>query len=66
MPIVLGVVMALVEERPSYLLMALLAPFTTIGWNGYEVRFPAHRRTLAARYNSLASRDFDDALRRTL
>lgn len=45
---------------------ALLAPFTTIGWNGYEVRFPAHRRTLAARYNSLASRDFDDALRRTL
>lgn len=45
---------------------ALLAPFARIAWDGYDVRFPAHRRTLAARYNSLASRDFDDALRRNL
>ena len=45
---------------------ALLAAFPTTAWAGYEVRFPAHRRTLSARYNSLASRDFDAVLRRAL
>ncbi len=45
---------------------ALLAPFPTIGWDGYEVRFPAYRRELSARYNSLSSMDFDPALRQEL
>jgi lycopene beta-cyclase len=45
---------------------ALLAPFRKIRWRGYSVRFPAHRRALHARYNSLASADFDAALRREL
>ncbi len=45
---------------------ALMAPFQTIAWDGYEVRFPAYRRQLSARYNSLSSSDFDPALRREL
>ncbi|WP_374408165.1 lycopene beta-cyclase CrtY [Pelagerythrobacter sp.] len=45
---------------------ALLAGFRTSGWDGYEVRFPAYRRTLGTRYNSLASADFDAGLRREL
>lgn len=45
---------------------ALLAPFRTTAWSGYDVRFPANRRTLSSRYNSLASADFDAALRREL
>ena len=45
---------------------ALLAPFRKVRWQGYDVRFPAHRRTLGGQYNSLASSDFDAALRREL
>lgn len=45
---------------------ALLASFPTAAWAGYDVRFPAHARTLSARYNSLASADFDATLRREL
>ena len=46
---------------------ALLAPFRKTEWDtGYDVRFPAHSRTLRARYRSLASEDFDAALRREL
>ncbi|OZA94537.1 MAG: lycopene cyclase [Erythrobacter sp. 34-65-8] len=45
---------------------ALLAPFRKIGWQGYEVRFPAYQRKLKARYNSLSSADFEPALRREL
>ena len=42
----------------------LLARFRTNGWDGYEVRFPAYRRDLATRYNSLSSAEFDAGLRR--
>ena len=45
---------------------ALLAPFRKVCWQGYDVRFPAHCRTLGGQYNSLASSDFDAALRREL
>lgn len=45
---------------------ALLAPFRKVRWQGYDVQFPAHRRTLGGQYNSLASTDFDAALRREL
>jgi len=45
---------------------ALLEPFRKSQWDGYEVRFPKYRRRLNSRYNSLASPDFDAALRRKL
>jgi lycopene beta-cyclase len=45
---------------------ALLDPFRTSRWDGYDVRFPGFARTLATAYNSLASNDFDAALRRLL
>lgn len=46
---------------------ALLSTFRTTEWRaGYEVFFPAHARTLGSSYRSLASRDFDAALRREL
>lgn len=45
---------------------ALLAGFRKTRWDGYSVRFPAYRRELASYYNSLASPDFDAALRREL
>lgn len=45
----------------------LLAEFPRAEWNhGYEVRFPAYRRTLDTPYRSLASPDFDATLRRVL
>ena len=45
----------------------LLAPFRKTEWEpGYEVRFPQYRRALNASYRSLASSDFDAALRREL
>ena len=44
----------------------LLEPFRTTDWHGYTVRFPAYRRKLSSRYNSLASQDFDAGLRRAL
>lgn len=45
---------------------ALLGSFRKTEWSGYEVRFPAYSRHLRADYNSLASEDFDAALRREL
>ncbi len=45
---------------------ALLASFRKTEWTGYDIRFPAYERTLGARYLSLASPDFDAALRREL
>ncbi len=46
---------------------ALLAPFQKTEWDtGYEVFFPAHARVLNSPYRSLASEDFDAALRREL
>ena len=45
----------------------LLASFRKTEWpGGYDVAFPAHSRTLGSAYRSLASRDFDPALRREL
>ncbi|MFZ9394964.1 MAG: lycopene beta-cyclase CrtY [Erythrobacter sp.] len=46
---------------------ALLEPFHQVHWdNGYEVRFPRYLRPLKAGYRSLASEDFDAALKRLL
>ncbi len=44
----------------------LLGPIRKTEWDGYEVRFPAYRRRLRSSYRSLASPDFDAALRREL
>lgn len=46
---------------------ALMAPFRKTEWRGgYEVHFPAYKRTLASDYRSLASLDFAAALKRDL
>lgn len=45
---------------------ALMAGFRKTEWTGYEVRFPSYRRRLRADYLSLASSNFDAALRRDL
>lgn len=45
---------------------ALLEPFRINRWEGYDVRFPGQARSLSTPYNSLASTDFDAALRRLL
>lgn len=46
---------------------ALLGPLRTTRWaGGYDVRFPAHARTLPTAYRSLASADFAAGLRREL
>lgn len=45
----------------------LLGRLRQTRWDGgYDVRFPAHARTLQSRYNSMASVDFDAGLRREL
>ena len=45
----------------------LLAPFRKLRWPmGYDVHFPRHSRQLESVYVSLASTDFDAALRREL
>ncbi|MEP0560126.1 MAG: lycopene cyclase family protein, partial [Qipengyuania citrea] len=42
----------------------LMAGFATTEWSGgYDVAFPGHTRHLSSPYRSLASRDFDAALR---
>lgn len=46
--------------------MALLAPMIGQSWDDYEVRFPAHRRTISTRYHSIRSDDFDRVLRAAL
>ena len=46
---------------------ALMEPFAKTCWDsGYDVAFPGRTRTLPSRYRSLASADFDAALRRLL
>lgn len=45
---------------------ALMDQLRLTRWDGYAVRFPAHARTLATAYRSLASADFDAGLRRLL
>lgn len=45
---------------------ALLEPFRKAEWDGYDVRFPQHARTLRTRYFSLASPDFHAGLKREL
>jgi lycopene beta-cyclase len=46
---------------------ALLAPFRKAQWDtGYDVNFPALKRRLSTPYFSMASSDFDAALRREL
>lgn len=45
---------------------ALLEPFVSHRWNGYEVRFPAHGRNLDTGYRSIRSADFDAGLRKAL
>lgn len=44
----------------------IVEPFVSHQWLGYQVRFPAHRRTLGAQYNSIRSKDFDAVLREKL
>ena len=45
---------------------ALLQPFFTTCWHGYDVKFPAYSRQLSSPYKSLSSQDFDSGLRREL
>ncbi|MFD1610277.1 lycopene beta-cyclase CrtY [Sphingomonas tabacisoli] len=44
----------------------IVAPFVSHRWDGYEVRFPGHRRTLGTDYNSIESEQFDRVLRERL
>ncbi|QLC22810.1 lycopene beta-cyclase CrtY [Parasphingopyxis sp. CP4] len=46
--------------------MALIEPLITHRWDNYEVRFPAHSRTLQMAYHSIRSDQFDSVLRETL
>lgn len=43
--------------------MALLTPMITHRWDDYEVRFPAHRRTLDTAYHSIRSDQFAAVIR---
>lgn len=45
---------------------ALLEPLIAARWDGYDVAFPAHRRTLATGYASITSELLDAELRRVL
>lgn len=45
---------------------ALLGTLRTVRWEGYDVRFPGFCRSLDTGYHSLASADFDAALRQSL
>ena len=44
----------------------LVAPLVSYGWTGYEVRFPAHARTLKSGYYSIESERLDRVVRETL
>jgi lycopene beta-cyclase len=44
----------------------IVAPFVSHRWDGYDVRFPGHRRALSTRYNSIESEQFDRVLRERL
>ncbi len=41
----------------------IVAPFIDHAWDGYEVRFPAHRRQFDTGYSSIRSETFDKRLR---
>lgn len=45
---------------------ALVAPFVCASWEGHDVAFPKHRRTLGGRYNSIFSERFDAVVRERL
>ena len=45
---------------------ALVAPLISHRWEGYDVAFPRHRRTLDGIYNSIESERFDAVLRAAL
>ena len=44
----------------------LAAPLVSYGWNGYDVAFPAHARTLDTSYYSIESERFDRVVRASL
>jgi len=44
----------------------LTAPLVTYGWSGYDVKFPAHSRSLDNIYYSIESEHFDQVLRKEL
>jgi lycopene beta-cyclase len=44
----------------------LVAPLICHSWDGYDIAFPAHRRTLDARYNSIQSERLDHVVRTAL
>lgn len=44
----------------------MIEPFVSMCWNGHDVRFPAHSRSLGVQYNAIRSEDFDARLRRIL
>lgn len=44
----------------------IVAPLIGHDWQGYDVAFPGHARTLGARYHSIESADFDRVLRSEL
>lgn len=48
------------QDRP------LVVPLVAHDWSGYDIAFPGHRRTLAARYHSVTSERFDAVLRKAL
>ena len=45
---------------------ALVAPLVSHRWDAYDVRFPAHARTLVSPYRSIESEHFDAVLRARL
>jgi lycopene beta-cyclase len=46
--------------------MAWLAPVVAVTWDGYDVSFPAYRRTLASPYSCVTSHRFADEVRAAL
>lgn len=44
----------------------LVDPLVTARWDGYDVHFPGHSRSLATPYRSIASERLDEALRKAL
>ena len=44
----------------------IVAPLISHAWRGYDVAFPAHRRTIDASYHSIESERLDAVVRRTL
>ena len=44
----------------------LVAPIISYGWDGYDVAFPAHARSIGTRYFSVGSSRFDQVVRAAL